>query len=407
MTWGHAISRDLIRWEQLPNALEPDALGTMFSGSAVVDWQNTAGFQNGSEKALVAIYTAAGGTSPESQGQPFTQCLAFSNDRGRTWEKYSENPVLGHIAGENRDPKVIWYEPTHQWIMTLYLENNDFAFFSSPDLKHWTHLQNMTVPDTIECPDFFELSIDDDPHFKKWVWTAANGNYLIGSFDGTRFTPEIGPLRSDQGGNFFAAQTFSDIPVKDDRRVQIAWMARGEYPDMPFNQQMSFPCELRLISTHSGLRLARMPIHEIENLHHREHAWADRPLPVGDNPLAFITGELLEIRMIIELKKAAAISLDVGGESITYSVAEKTLSCLGHSASLSPKDGLISLHILVDRTSIEVFANEGLVSMSSCYLPSAEKKASARSNLVLRAVGDEAHIQSLQVFELLPAWIIP
>ncbi len=111
MTWGHAVSPDLVHWRQLPNAIEPDRLGTIYSGSAVVDRDNTTGFQQGREKPLVAIYTAAGGSSPQSQGQPYTQCLAYSTDRGRTWTKYAGNPVLPHVIGENRDPKVIWYPP--------------------------------------------------------------------------------------------------------------------------------------------------------------------------------------------------------------------------------------------------------------------------------------------------------
>ena len=176
MTWGHAVSPDLVHWKQLANAIEPDRLGTIFSGSAVVDWDNTAGFQKGDEKTIVAIYTAAGGTSDQSKGQPFTQCIAYSNDRGRTWTKYDKNPVLKHIVGGNRDPKVVWHAPTRRWIMALFLDGNEFAFFSSPDLKTWTQLQRMTIPNCAECPDFFEMPVDGKPELKKWVWTAANGN---------------------------------------------------------------------------------------------------------------------------------------------------------------------------------------------------------------------------------------
>src|SRR5579871_4253572 len=190
MTWGHAVSRDLIHWQQLPNAIEPDELGTIFSGSAVVDRNNTAGFKTGKEPPLVAIYTAAGDTSPASKGQPFTQCLAYSNDRGRTWTKYAGNPVLKHIVADNRDPKVVWHAPTHRWIMALYLDKEDYALFASPDLKEWTRLQTLTVPGCGECPDFFEMPVGDDPNNRKWVFTAANGHYLIGAFDGRQFTPE-------------------------------------------------------------------------------------------------------------------------------------------------------------------------------------------------------------------------
>ena len=127
LSWGHAVSRDMVHWEQLANALTPDALGPIWSGSAVVDWNSTTGFGQAGDKPLVAMYTAA--------GEPFTQCLAFSLDRGRTWTKYDHNPVLPHIIGGDRDPKVVWHVPTRRWVMALYLDGSDFALFSSPDMK--------------------------------------------------------------------------------------------------------------------------------------------------------------------------------------------------------------------------------------------------------------------------------
>ena len=157
MTWGHATSRDLVHWTEHAPAIHPDKLGTIFSGSAVVDGANTSGFRTADEKPIVCIYTSAGGTSPESQGQPFTQSLAFSNDRGATWMKYEKNPVLGHVAGSNRDPKVIWHEPTKKWVMALYLDVNDYALFGSKNLTEWTKLCDVAMLGTRECPDFFEL----------------------------------------------------------------------------------------------------------------------------------------------------------------------------------------------------------------------------------------------------------
>lgn len=255
MTWGHAVSDDLVHWRQLNDAIEPDALGTIFSGSAVVDWNNTAGFQTGDEPALVAMYTAAGGTSPASQGAKFTQGLAYSNDRGQTWTKYDGNPVVPHIAGDNRDPKVIWHEPSQRWVMALYLDKNDFALFNSPDLKQWERIDDLTVPGSIECPDFFELPVVDKPGESKWIFWTANGVYLVGEFDGKDFKPEGEPQRFEHGANCFAAQTYSDIPAKDGRRIQIAWMRGGKYPGMPFNQQMTFPTTLTLHATDEGYRL--------------------------------------------------------------------------------------------------------------------------------------------------------
>jgi sucrose-6-phosphate hydrolase SacC (GH32 family) len=207
MTWGHAVSKDLIHWRQLRNAIEPDELGTIYSGSAVVDWNNTAGFQTGKERVLVAFYTSAGKHAPVRR--PYTQSIAYSNDRGRTWAKYKNNPVVEHIRGSNRDPKVIWYEPTKTWITALYLDGDDFTLLSSKNLKQWTRLHDVKLAESGECPDFFELPVDGNSENTRWVFWGADGTYLLGSFDGHKFTPESGPLES-RVGNHYAAQTYSD-----------------------------------------------------------------------------------------------------------------------------------------------------------------------------------------------------
>lgn len=400
MTWGHAISKDMVHWNQIENAIYPDKLGTIFSGSGVVDWNNTTGFQTGDEKPLICIYTSAGGTSDESKGQPFTQSIAYSNDKGRTWTKYEKNPVLGHIIGSNRDPKVIWHEPTEKWIMTLYLDGNDYALFSSPNLKEWTRLSDINLPNTSECPDIFELSVDGDPNNKKWVFWGANGNHYIGTFDGKTFKAESDLLRTDFGANFYAAQTWSDIPKSDGRRIQIAWMNGGKYPDMPFNQQMTFPVELTLRTTPYGIRLFRKPIKEIENIHQKEYFWQDQILPPKNDILLGIKGDLFNIYAEIDLYKSSEVGFVIYGEKVQYNKESKQLSCLGRSALLEPIDNKISLQILVDRTSIEVFGNDGLVSLSSCFLPDLDNE-----NLSIYSLDGEANIILLKVYELKSAWL--
>ena len=276
MTWGHAVSPDMVHWKQLDHAIEPDKLGTIFSGSGVVDVNNTAGFQTGEEKVLVCIYTSAGGTSDESKGQPFTQSIAYSNDKGRTWTKYENNPVIKHIVSSNRDPKVIWHEPSQKWVMALFLDGNVYELFESPNLKEWKGMSLVHLPGAGECPDIFELPVDGDLDNKKWVFWGGNGNHLIGIFDGNRFNAESEVLRTEFGANCYAAQTWDNIPDSDGRRLQIAWMSGGNYPDMPFNQQMSFPCELTLRTTPEGIRLFREPVKEIENLHQKYLMFSDR-----------------------------------------------------------------------------------------------------------------------------------
>ena len=397
MTWGHAVSPDMVHWEQLPHAIEPDELGTIFSGSGVVDWNNTTGFQTGEESVLVVIYTSAGEFAPKETA--YTQSIAYSNDMGRTWTKYENNPVLSNIAKGNRDPKVFWHSSTKKWVMALYLESNDFALFGSSDLKSWTKLSDVHLPDASECPDLFELPVDGDMDHTKWVFWGANGRHFIGMFDGERFTAEGVVLRTEHGANCYAAQTWSDIPTTDNRRLQIAWMQGGKYPDMPFNQQMTFPCELTLRTTAEGIRMFRKPVREIETIHKRRHSWHNERLTSTNNLLDGIEDELFDIRAEIELGDARAVGFSVREENIHYDVNAHKLTCLEKSASLQPIDGRIVLQILVDRTSIEVFGNDGQLSMCSCFLPDM-----ANRRLKIFASGGKARIISLEVNELQSAW---
>jgi fructan beta-fructosidase len=300
---------------------------------------------------------------------------------------------------ENRDPKVVWHARTRRWIMALYKDGNTFAFFGSPDLKTWTHLHDIDVPGCAECPDFFEMPIAGEPTESRWVFTSANGLYLIGTFDGQRFTPETGPLQVDFGANYYAVQTYSDSPPQDGRRIQIAWMAGGQYPGMPFNQQMSFPCEMTLRRFPEGLRICRTPVREIEHLHTRAHTWRDLVLQPSTNPLTASAGDLFDIRMEIEPGQATEIHLTVRGERITYHAGDRTLTCLGKSAPVAPVNDRINLQVLVDRASLEVFANEGKVGLTSCFLP-----APGESALDLSAMGGAIRVNVLNVYELKSAW---
>ena len=261
MHWGHAVSKDLIHWQELPVALYPDEHGTMYSGSAVVDWNNTAGLQKGPEKTLVCIFTAAGTSGFGYPKCPFSQGIAYSNDCGRSWTKYANNPVLPHVAGDNRDPKVIWYAPGKKWIMALFLDGNGFALFSSNNLKQWERMSDVTVPGCGECPEFFEIALNGDKRNTKWVFYGGNGFYLVGKFDGKTFTPESGPHPMQQGNCWYASQTYTDMAQEDGRRILIPWGQIG-FPGMPFNQMMGLPVELTLRSTRYGPRLFANPAKE-------------------------------------------------------------------------------------------------------------------------------------------------
>ena len=386
MSWGHAVSPDLVHWAELPIALAPDERGYIWSGSAVVDRRNTSGLGSAGAPPLVAMYTAA--------KDPFAQCIASSTDRGRTWAKFASNPVIPHLANENRDPHLVWYEPTRRWVVVLYKDVDDtFCLFDSPDLKRWTELQEFRVRGCGECPDFFPLAVDGDAAKGRWVFTAANGRYLVGTFDGHTFKPEQGVRQVDYGRNYYAVQTYSDAP--DGRRIQVAWMRGGRYPRMPFNQQMSFPAELTLHGTSDGPRLFRWPVREIEGLHGKEHRWSDVPVS-GAMPLTGVDGELFDVTADIDVGDAAEVGLVVRGEPVTYAVKDQKLTALG-TAPLPIVDGHLSLRLLVDRTSIETFADGGRVSLTSCFLPRAD-------GLSVFAHGGTARVRSLVVTELRSAW---
>ena len=285
MHWGHAVSTDLVHWQELGDKLLPDDMGPMFSGSAVVDWKNTSGFGREGKPPMVLFYTAA--------GNPTVQCLAHSTD-GRTFTKYSGNPVLEQITAGNRDPKVIWHEPTKRWVMVLYVELggvHTIHFFMSPNLKDWT-LASKT-DGFFECPDFFELSVDGDASRKKWVLLGGSSEYRVGRFDGAKFFAESPKLPGHRGKGFYAAQSFSDVP--DGRRLLVGWF-QTETKGMPFNQSMTVPLELGLTQTGDGPRMTFTPAKEMEVLRGKTHRFGPMPLEPGDkNPLESIPTELVEV----------------------------------------------------------------------------------------------------------------
>jgi fructan beta-fructosidase len=396
MHWGHAVSKDLVHWEELPIALYPDEHGTMFSGSAIVDWNNTANFQKGDEPALVAMFTAA--------GKPFTQGLAFSNDRGRHWTKYEHNPVLPHVAAENRDPKVAWYAPEKKWVMALYLDHNDYALFASRNLKRWEKLSDVKLPGDNECPEFFEIPVNGNSNDTRWIFYGANGRYLIGNFDGRKFTAESGPHELQHGNCWYASQTFNDIPPSDGRRILIPWgrMTERDVPfhqNMPFNQMMGIPVELTLKKTDEGLRLAANPVRELEKLRSRSHEFKAQTLRPGTNPLAGIQGELLEMIAEFEPGDAARIEFNLRGIPANYDVDRQEISCQRRTAKLKPVNGKIHLRILLDRTSIDIFGNGG-----RAYLPIGIALPANNRTVEISAHGGAAQLTRLEVYELKSAW---
>lgn len=399
MHWGHAVSRDLVHWEELGDTLAPDPFGPMFSGSAVVDWNNTSGLGRDGKPPIVLIYTAA--------GDPTVQCIASSTD-GRNFTKFPGNPVLKQITGGNRDPKVLWYEPTKRWVMVLYVEKpagrHTVHFFTSPNLREWT-LASITEGDPVgkpylyECPDFFELPVDGNPANRKWVLTAANSEYAVGSFDGIRFTPEISRLPGHRGRGFYAAQTFSDIPVSDGRRIQMGWF-QTETKGMPFNQSMTVPLELGLTSTEQGPRLTFAPVRELAVLRTTSRDLAPTTIaPGASNPLANMGSELVEIETEFTPGSAHEVVFQVRGARIVYDVRTQELVVQDVRASAPLRQGRQKLRILCDRTGLEVFGSDGL-----CYVPFPFQPDTDDSNVTLEVRDGPVSFTTLRVHTLKSGW---
>jgi sucrose-6-phosphate hydrolase SacC (GH32 family) len=246
------------------------------------------------------------------------------------------------------------------------------------------------------------MAVDGDPAKTKWVFMKGSGDYIVGAFDGNRFTPEAGPIRTHWGGSFYGAQSFSDAP--NGRRVQIGWMSTGKagpnsWPGMPFNQQMSFPRQLTLRTTPEGPRVFREPIAEIAQLYMTTRNVKPGVLQPGDNAMANIHDDLLDIDLEIELKQAQSIKLALRGEDIVYDVKNQKLKVQGRSLSLAPLDGKLILRALLDRTSIELFGNHGEVTFSLDFFPDP-----ANHNLALTAEGGAAQINRVTLHELKSIW---
>jgi len=424
MHWGHVISTDLVHWQHLPIALYPDEQGMIFSGSAVVDVNNTAGF---GENAMVAVFTY-------NKDYKESQNLAYSTDRGRTWAKYAGNPVIPHPAHERdfRDPKVFWHED--HWVMSLSA-GDKILFFTSPNLKHWEQSGSFgsgfgSNVGVWEMPDLFKLPLGKDGE-SRWVLIVGVGNggpsggsgtqYFIGDFNGKTFISENHRdtiLWADHGSDYYAPQSWSNEP--NGRRIMIGWMSNWKYarevPSDGWRGMFSVPRELSLTLTTDGARLVHKPVHELEALRVKGQHWQNQTVQPGENLLAGLTGETFEI--IAEFQDNPAVNsfglhvrqgsgerTTVGYNSRTQEIfIDRTRSGQSafderfaaiHSASLEPQNGIVRLHIFMDRCSLEVFANDGIITLSDLIYPSPQSLA-----LELFTERNEIFVRSLSVYSL-------
>lgn len=253
LSWGHAVSRDLLHWEQKEDIVFPDEDGTMFSGCGIVNEQERLGLPKDAE---IFFYTCAGGTSEWSKGKKFVQRIAYSTDHGVTFHKKKGN-VLEHIEGDNRDPKVYWYEAKQLYYMVLYLDKNEYAVFNSTDLEHWEITQRLTLPLTWECPDLREVPIEGGG--SKWMFWGSDGYYFLGDFDGSYFETDGIRHEGYQTMLPYAAQSFWGT----ERVIMIPWMRTCNEGRL-YTGVMGLPRQLTLVKKGDDLLLRQKPVDEFE-----------------------------------------------------------------------------------------------------------------------------------------------
>lgn len=433
MHWGHAVSTDMVIWENLPIALYPDSLGYIFSGSAVIDRQNTSGFGNTENPPMVAIFT-----HHDPEGFPAgridfqVQSIAYSLDKGRTWTKYADNPVIPNPGIQDfRDPKVSWHEASQQWVMILAVKDR-VHLYNSPDLKSWTFASEFGINTgshggVWECPDLFPLPVDGDPTQTKWVLLLSinpggpNGGsatqYFIGDFDGSTFTldPEFAPdvlpvfgapdveraVWLDYGPDNYAGVTFSDIPETDGRRLFMGWMSNWDYaqvvPTDLWRSAMTLPRGLSLRTTPGGLRVFSQPVREISSLYSGGFEVLQFPTEGAQEITSAIPDGPLPLQ--IELEAIASPTEMVGdfglllyndiGDTLRVGYRPSTGHYFVDRSQAGPNDfsdkfaglntaprimtdAVIKLQLFIDVASVELFGDDGAGVLTANFFPEAD-----------------------------------
>ena len=434
MSWGHAVSRDLLAWEHLPVAI-PEKDGVMaFSGSAVVDHANTSGFGSEGNPPMVAIYTG------HREGHQ-DQRLSYSTDKGRSWTMFAGNPVLDIGKADFRDPKVFWHAPTQRWIMAVVLPvERKVSLYASKDLKKWDHLSDFggsgSVKGVWECPDLFEVPIDGTDR-KRWVLSVSVGDhavaggsgtqYFTGEFDGARFIADPPPLSDaaanadtaranwiDYGRDMYAGVTWNGVP--DGKPRWIGWMSNLKYagrtPTKPWRSAMSLPRTLSLREDGGRYTLIQRPVGQPDDWGLEGLLISDESLERANASLREWSGKRFDMTLRIDPGDAAeaGIRLRVGeGEEtlVGWSRAkgevfvDRTKSgntgfdagfSGRHAAPLKLRDGLLELRIITDDCSVEVFADGGAVVITDLIFP-----AESSEGLAFFNEGGKAKIVSAEI----------
>lgn len=403
MSWGHAVSKDLVHWQHLPLAIEEGKEAMIFSGSCVADNNNTSGFGKQGKVPMVAIYTG------HIEGKNQSQHIAYSIDEGLTWTKYQNNPVLDLGKKDFRDPKVFWYQPQQKWVMTVVLPiEKKIQLYSSANLKEWK-LMSVFGPagDTTgiwECPDLFEVPVINEPGKTKWVMMHSPSPYMqyfIGEFDGTEFQAENSVeklYRPDYGPDYYAAIVYNNLPVNK-KPVSIGWVNNWNYandiPTFPWRGAMSLPRTLSVKKMGGEWILIQQPITEIQLLRTDPRQW--RNISVKGTTLLPVKGQQFEIDLLLDMgtSAGAGIQIAAGKEheiEIGYDVAIKKIyvdrskttnqgfnknfeKLNRFETSLHTINNQVRLHIFFDNSIVEVFANDGEAVLTAQIFPGATDKS--------------------------------
>lgn len=429
MHWGHAISKDLVRWEHQPIALYPDKHGTIFSGSAVVDWNNTSGFGSKDKPAMVAIYTYHDHLQENFGSDTFqSQGIAYSLDKGRTWAKYDGNPVLKSPGIKDfRDPKVSWHEDSARWVMSLAVKDK-ISFYTSTNLKDWQHTgdfgQGIGAHGGVwECPDLIKMRVNGSDEEKYVLLVSINPGgpnggsatqYFVGDFDGKTFKLDPGfkqqlteaeqssPSRQpavwlDYGTDNYAGVTWSDVPQQDGRHLFIGWMSNWQYankvPTQRWRSATTIARQLELEKRGTSYIVSSQPVDSLASLATATQVTKNSTIKAGQAvDLVQLTqsaklGEHIKLELDLQQSKLVEVSFQNEKHSLKLkidAVAGQLILDRSNAgiadfesgfasvqrAPLDIKAGVVQLELLLDTSSIEVFADNGRTVMTSVIFPS-------------------------------------